>query len=249
MPSDRKWNRSQSCQGTTELVFPGPALGQVQSEAARRAGEPSGDREEPPPEGLGGHHLLVQTDARRPESQVMCHHLDGQPGSVGGEAARGEMVETDAVLEVANGVLDLGVAAMVGLQFQGIPVPVGDEAVIAVGGEEGQLGTGRGFHPPDDEPHRHGVGLILEGGVAGLRHIGGTAHPVEVLTTIRGSVEKVQRRTAAEIRATNIVFLFGRLLAISTSRDFVVSTFGSGGPTNLPSNPGDDFFNRPKKCR
>ena len=34
---------------------------------------------------------------------------------------------------------------MVGLQFQGFPLPVGDEAVIAVGGEEGQLGTGRGF--------------------------------------------------------------------------------------------------------
>ena len=38
---------------------------------------------------------------------------------------------------------DLGVAAVVGLQFQGLSVPVGDEAVIAVGGEEGQLGTGR----------------------------------------------------------------------------------------------------------
>ena len=44
-----------------------------------------------------------------------------------------------------NGVLDLGVAAMIGLQFQGFPVAVGDEAVIAVGGEEGQLGTGRGL--------------------------------------------------------------------------------------------------------
>ena len=55
------------------------------------------------------------------------------------------MVQPDAVLEVSDGMLDLGVAAMVGLQFQGILVPVGDEAVIAVGGEEGQLGTGRGF--------------------------------------------------------------------------------------------------------
>ena len=61
--------------------------------------------------------------------------------------------------------LDLGVAAMIGLQFQGFPVPVGDEAVIAVGGEEGQLGTGRGLHPPDDEPHRRGVGFTLEGGI------------------------------------------------------------------------------------
>ena len=32
--------------------------------------------------------------------------------------------------------------------------PGPDEAVKAVGGEEGQLGTGRGLDPPDDEPHR-----------------------------------------------------------------------------------------------
>ena len=49
------------------------------------------------------------------------------------------MVEAHAVLEVSYGVLDLGVAAMVSLQFQGIPLPVGDEAVIAVAGEECQL--------------------------------------------------------------------------------------------------------------
>ena len=90
----------------------------------------------------------------------------------------GMMVQPDAVLEVSNGVLDLGVAAVVGLQFQGLSVPVGDEAVIAVGGEEGQLGTGRGLHPPDDEPHRCGAGLSPEGGVGGLRHIGGAVHPV-----------------------------------------------------------------------
>ena len=35
-PSDWEWNGSQSCQGATELVFPGPALGKMQSEAARR---------------------------------------------------------------------------------------------------------------------------------------------------------------------------------------------------------------------
>ena len=33
----------------------------------------------------------------------------------------GEMVEPDAVLEVSDGVLDLGVVPMVGLQFQGCP--------------------------------------------------------------------------------------------------------------------------------
>ena len=51
------------------------------------------------------------------------------------------MVEPHAVLQVADGVLDLGVAAVVGLQFQGLPVPVGDEGVIAVVGEERQLGA------------------------------------------------------------------------------------------------------------
>ena len=82
------------------------------------------------------------------------------------------------VLEVSDGILDLGVAAMVGLQFEHLPVPVGDEAVIAVGGEEGQLGTGRGLQTPDDEPHRRGVRFTLEGSAGGLGHIGGAVHPV-----------------------------------------------------------------------
>ena len=113
----------------------------MQGEAAGRAGEPSGEGEEPPPEGLGGHHLLTQTDAGRPASEVVGQHLDGQPRSIGGEAARGEMVQAYAVLQVSDGILDLGVATMVSLQFQGLPVPVGDEAVIAVGGEEGPAGN------------------------------------------------------------------------------------------------------------
>ena len=75
------------------------------------------------------------------------------------------VVQPDAVLEVAYGVLDLGVAAMIGLQFQRLPIAVGDEGVIAVSGEEGELGTGRRLHPPDNEPHRRGVRLGLERGV------------------------------------------------------------------------------------
>ena len=81
------------------------------------------------------------------------------------------MVQPDAVLEVAYGILDLGVAAMVSLQFEQLPVPVGDEAVIAVFGEEGQLGTGRRLHPPDDEPYRRGVCLGLEGGAGNRRSV------------------------------------------------------------------------------
>ena len=41
-PSGWEWNRSQPCQGATELGFPRPALWQMQGEAACRAGEPSG---------------------------------------------------------------------------------------------------------------------------------------------------------------------------------------------------------------
>ena len=76
----------------------------------------------------------------------------------------GRWLQPDAVLEAAYGVLDLGVAAMIGLQVQHFPIAVGDEAVIAVFSEESQLGTGRGLHSPDNEPHRCGAGLSPEGG-------------------------------------------------------------------------------------
>ena len=116
-------------------VSQGPAPWQMQGQSACRAGESSGQGEDPSSERLGGHDLLTQADAGCPAGQVVRHHLYRQPGAVGGEAARGEMVEPDAVLEVAYRILDLGVAAMVSLQFEHLPVPVGDEAVIAVGGE------------------------------------------------------------------------------------------------------------------
>ena len=132
----------QPGQGATELGFPRPAPGEMHSEAARRAGDPSHQSEDPPPEGLGGHGPLAQTNPRRPAGQVVRHHLYRQPGTVGGEAARGEMVQPHAVLEVAYRILDLGVTAMIGLQFQRLPIAVSDAGVIAVSGEEGELGTG-----------------------------------------------------------------------------------------------------------
>ena len=157
---------------------PMASAGEMQSETARRAGEPPGQGEEPPPEGLGGHYLLAQAEPRCPAGEVMRHHPYRQPSTVGGEAARGEMIQPHAVLEVPDGVLDLGVSAMISLQFLGVPVPAGDEAVIAVFSEEGQLGTGRGSHPPDDEPHRRGIGLTREGNAGGFGHICGAIHPV-----------------------------------------------------------------------
>ena len=106
----------------------------MQSEAARRAGDPSHQSEDPPPEGLGDHGPLAQTNPRRPAGQVVRHHLYRQPGAVGGEAPRRHVVQPHAVLEVAYRVLDLGVAAMIGLQNNdltgGIPAELGDLAVL-----------------------------------------------------------------------------------------------------------------------
>ena len=90
VPSGREWNGSQPGQGAAELLSPRPAIRKMQGQPACRAGEQG---EEPPPEGLGGGYPLSQTDPRRPAGQVVGHRLDGQPGAVGGEAARGEMVQ------------------------------------------------------------------------------------------------------------------------------------------------------------
>ena len=101
--SGREWNGSQPAHGATELDFPRPMLGEMQGEAARRAGDPSHQSEDPPPEGLRGHDLLTQADPRRPAGQVMRDHLYRQPGAVGGETAGRHVVQPDAVLEVAYG--------------------------------------------------------------------------------------------------------------------------------------------------
>ena len=82
-PSGWEWKGSQSCQGATALGFPGPALGKMQGEAARRAGEPSGEGEEASSEGLGGYQLLTQTDARGPAGQQLCW-LSRKMGNFGG---------------------------------------------------------------------------------------------------------------------------------------------------------------------
>ena len=79
--------------GAAELVSPGPALGQMQGETPRLAGDASGEREEAPPEGLGGGQGLAQAEARGPACQVVGHRLYRQPCVVGGETAQRGMVE------------------------------------------------------------------------------------------------------------------------------------------------------------
>ena len=70
--SGREWQGTQPCQGESELGFPRPALWQMKSEAAGLAGDPSGQGEEPPSEGLGGYDLLTETDAGGPAGQQLC---------------------------------------------------------------------------------------------------------------------------------------------------------------------------------
>ena len=177
-PSDRERQGAQSGQCATEQCFPGPALGEMQDEAAGRAGEASGEGEEPSAQGLGGGGSFFQSDAGGPAGQVVGQHLYDQPGGVGCEAARGQMVQSHTVLQVADGVFYLGVPAVVSFQFQGVALSVRDEGVIAVVGKQGQLGAGRGPDPSDYEAHRRGVRLTPKGRVSGLGNGGGALHPV-----------------------------------------------------------------------
>ena len=101
-PSGWEWNGSQSCQGATELLLPRPALGKMQGDLACRAGDPSGQGEDPPPEGPGGHDLLTRPMRVVQRARLWGHHLYRQPGAVGGEAVRGKMVDTDDALEATG---------------------------------------------------------------------------------------------------------------------------------------------------
>ena len=102
----------------------------MEREPTSRAGQPPDESEKPPPERPGGDDALAEPEPRRPASEIVGDHLDREPGAVGGEAAGRQVIEPHAVLQVADRVLDLGVAAMVGLQFERLSVAVGDEGVV-----------------------------------------------------------------------------------------------------------------------
>ena len=105
-PSGRERNGLQPGQGGLNWI-PRPAPGEMQ--AARRAGDPSHQSEDPPPEGL-----VITVRSPRPNGPGYAPS-PGPPAS-GGEARRRHVVSPTPYLR-AYGVLDLGVAAMIGLQF------------------------------------------------------------------------------------------------------------------------------------
>jgi hypothetical protein len=69
----------------------------------------------------------------------MGDDLDRQPRPVRGKPARRQVVQTDAVLEIRDRVLDLGVAAVIGLEAEHLAIAVGDEGVVVVEDEQGEL--------------------------------------------------------------------------------------------------------------
>ena len=133
-PSGREWRARNRARARSNWASQGQRCGRCSVRWPERVIRPAREKNR------RRRVLVVTTCSPRPmravqRARLWAHHLYRQPGGV--EAARGEMVQPHTVLEVSDGILDLGVAAMVGLQFEHLPVPVGDEAVLAVGGEEG----------------------------------------------------------------------------------------------------------------
>ena len=133
-----------------------------------------GKTEQPPTQRLGRDDPFAKAKTGCPAGEVVGDDLDRQPGPVGGKLARGQVVQTDTVLEVADGVLDLGVTAVIGLELEHCALAVGDEAVVVAGRKERELGAGRRPGAPDDEPAGDGILLVGEGGVGRLGHVRAT---------------------------------------------------------------------------
>ena len=93
-------------------------------------------------EGVGRDQGFALSDSAGPAGQVVGGDVHVEPGCVGAKAACREVVEPDTVFEVADRVLDDGVAAVVGFELDGVAVAVGDERVVAVVDEQGELAAG-----------------------------------------------------------------------------------------------------------
>ena len=84
----------------------------------------------------------METEAGGPAGEVVGDHVEGEPGGVGAEPAGREVVEPNPVFEVADGVLDHGVAAVIRLEFNGVALAVRDEGVVGPFGEQAKVGCG-----------------------------------------------------------------------------------------------------------
>ena len=127
-PSGREWQGAQSGQGTIELGFPRPALWQMQCEVACRAGDPSGQGEEPPP---------WWSPPARPDRSVQRARLWGPVPPARRRWRRrpeGRWFNPTPCLR-SRMAFSISAWRRWSASSSHLPVPVGDEAVIAV--EEG----------------------------------------------------------------------------------------------------------------
>ncbi len=99
----------------------------MQEQPARRARQAARKREESSPQRLGGDERFLEADAAGPAREVVGQRLQREPGRVRAEATGGQVREADAVLEVADGVLDLGVTAVIALKGERVALAIGDE--------------------------------------------------------------------------------------------------------------------------
>lgn len=88
------------------------------------------------------------------------------------------MVQGHAVLEVADRVLDLGVAVVVGLELERRTIAVGDVRVIVVQDERRKLEARGRLHPAGDRPDRERVGPVGKGDIHCLGQVGATVEPI-----------------------------------------------------------------------
>ena len=96
--SGEEWDRPEPLEGDGKADRPRPASWQVEPPPTSRASEPAGQAEQPSAQRLRRDDPLAQPDPGGPVGEVMGDDLHREPGPVGGEPARREVVESHPVL-------------------------------------------------------------------------------------------------------------------------------------------------------
>ena len=154
-----------------ELLLPGPALGKMQGDPACRAGEPSGQGEDPPPEGLGGHDRahpgrcgLSAEPGCGPSPVPPARRRWRQSGPRGAWFSPTPYLRSRIAFSISAWRRWSASSSRVS------PSRSVMKPVIAVGGEESQLRTGQPASPAGRWPYRLcGIRLTLDRGCRWFR--------------------------------------------------------------------------------
>jgi hypothetical protein len=63
-------------------------------------------------------------------ARLWANDIQDHPDGIGAKAPRRQVVQANAVLQVADHVLDDGVSAVIGLEIKGLAIPVSDKDVV-----------------------------------------------------------------------------------------------------------------------